>query len=370
LLLPDFSVVLFASKFIGIFLNLISCLLVYLLVKDLFNKKPERSFIALASLFIYGISVEIVNTSMYLAPTNFGLVLIPAVLLLLKKNALASAVLSVVLALTHPMSLAVLLLIGVFMFRKQAIVLAPSVLVLFMFLTTAVPIPASAASLETVFTGFYPLFFILMIFGIFHQIRFFPQLAETKHKNPYMFSLSLITILMFFYILASPYYGARIITFFILPASIIAGAGLVKLKKNKFFPLIIVLLLTALIPATNYGYAKAEMTQQDYELLLFLRSVNTETVGATWQVSAPWVEAVAGKQTVLASYQETVPDYKQRRADLDKLFAGDLTIAEKYNMTHIYLNKLDEKLYPEAIDKFSGLQLVKENGYAYIFKVK
>ncbi len=357
-----------SAKYIGILLSVAAVVVFY------FFMRSYKKDIALLATFVFGVSVEIINTSLFLAPTNIGLLLIPAVLYCLeggrKKFNYLAVLLSSLLAITHPMSLIILLLFVLVFFYEKIRKICPIFVVPVLVLAAMQAYFFLLGAENTVVLSQPDAFLFVSAF----QLPFIVLLAFGLRKD----RLSLLFAFMFLWTAFSPLYPERALTFAIIPASILAAKGFAILKNCRKTVMmktgLIVLLMLSMVPVLDYGYARTEMTKNDYEMLLWAEENTNGTIASTWQVSAPWIEYIAGKGTILGPFQEAVPDYKERRADLEKLFTGSegeaRIILNKYDSGYVFVNKLEDfLLYPGSINRFKTyFEEVQSNGYAYVFK--
>ena len=189
---------------------------------------------------------------------------------------------------------------------------------------------------------------------------------------PGLFKAKRTFVLWFLLLLAwsllSPLYPARMVTYSIIPASLIASAGFLYLYKRFGTSLARALLLIILVLSLGFflydpGFTRTEITGQDLGALHWLRdnTAQDSVVASNWQVSGVWMPAVAERANVLGALQEAVPDFEERRADLHVIFAYSDTDTvrerlEKYGADYIYINSNEERiLYQGAIERLGSM---------------
>jgi len=205
-------------------------------------------------------------------------------------------------------------------------------------------------------------------------------LAIRKHKK--LKDFYVLFVLLLFAMVFLPFYRERIIFYLAIPLSVLSARGF-SLMKNSLGKLGLatawILLILFLIPAVSFSLTeRSEMNEKDYEMLLWIKENTPEesVIASPWQVSGPWIPVIAERQNILGYLQEFVPDYLERRNDLERIFTSQSEseiryILSKYNAKYIYINRYEEKvLYPGAIKRLSEMfDVANENGHAYIFRI-
>jgi hypothetical protein len=346
--------------------------------------------IALASVFVYGASVEAINRSVMTAPENLGLLLIFTSLYFFDKYVkgndrrflYASVLCSSLIALTHTLSFIMLVVFLLAFFGPERGILrllaAPVIIALGWLGYTAGLGAASSLifysprGVDFLFAGVSAAAFALAALGAKGAVNF--RLVVPAY------------ILLLFWALFVPAYPERVLTFSAVLLSVIAGFGLNDIisRKNKSKYMLLAF-LTAILLAhaaeiqNPFGYAMTELTQQDYSVLQWAKdSVPAgATIASTWQVSGVWIQAIAERRTILAAFHESIPDYEQRRSDLALMFTSPdkseiKNIAAKYNASYIFINSYEERaLYAGAVGRLKAMfPVARENEYAHLFSVQ
>ena len=345
--------------------------------------------VAIASTFVYGIATDIINKSVFASPENLGFLLIFTSLYATgrwlenedKKYGALSVLSASLLALTHPLSF-IMLVAFLFTFfshlRKMLHVTAlPLAIAMAWFLFVkyigaSTSLILSYAGIDYFLLGFSPALLALAVVGI-------SRAAKIRLVVPaYM--------ILVFWVLFLPFYPERVLTFSIVPGALMAGLGIneLLLRKNKLkfivLSLAVIIALAHAVEINNpFGYAKTELTEEDYETLLWARYNLPENavIAGTWQVSGAWINSIAERRTILGAFQESVEDYKERRADLQTMFTSSeraeiKNIAAKYDAEYIFANSYEEKaLYTGVAARFRSMfPVVRGDGYAYVFKIE
>ena len=359
-----------AAKIVAPVTGFIALLAFFLFAKKLADEKS-----ALAATFIFGISVEIVNTAIFLAPQNAGFILMfLALYSLLGNKKWAFAACSILLALTHALSFIIFVFIALAIGweRKKLLLQSLAVAVLWALGTKLAGAYSAIITINPIVLsqyafGFSPLLLAMAVLGI--------------GKSTKRLSFVFIALTAYSFFLGA--YPERVFTFSIIPASLLAGIGFVKYwklfsdEKAIQAGLVLVLVIASLF-VFNYNYARAELRQEDKAVLDWARQ-NTEknaTIAARWQVSGSWIPFVAERKNILGSFQESVPDYMQRRHDLDAIFTSNdkariIETMGKYNATYIYVNEVEDVLLsPNSVKKFSSMfKEAAGNSYAHLYKI-
>ncbi|GEM_PF-6310024 len=359
-----------AAKLLAPLIGFIAVLAFFLFAKKLTDEKT-----ALAATFIFGIAVEIVNTAIFLAPQNAGFILMfLALYSLLDNKKRYFAVFSILLALTHALSFIIFIFIvlAIGWERKKRLLPSLAVAVLWMLGTKLAGAYSSIIAINPIVLSQYA-------FGLSPLLVAMAVLGIGKSTKRISFVFIALTAYSFF--LGA--YPERVFTFSIIPASLLAGIGFARYwkmfssEKNVQAALVLVLVIASLF-VFNYSYARAELRQEDKAVLDWAQQ-NTEknaTIAARWQVSGSWIPFLAERKNILGSFQESVPDYMERRRDLDAIFSSNdkakiIEIMGKYNATYIYVNEVEDILLsPNSVKRFSAMfKEVMGNGYAHLYKV-
>lgn len=366
------------SMYLGPILSLLSAGALYLLAGSLFGKKP-----ALLAAFIYGVSLEIINTAIYTGPANLGLLLIPLSLYLAgkwldtgKHVFLALGITaSVCLALTHTISFLVFLLFFLALFTRNLKRAWPFLISLPVFACWIYFTQGLASSV--IFTEPVSVFSYFLMFPAVFLIFLVPGLFRARKP------LVLLFLVLFAWSLAVPLYPARIATYSIIPASMITAAGFLWLYRRYTRNLLRAGLLILLVLSLGFflqdtGFTRAEMAAQDLSALDWIRGNTPQgsVVAATWQVSGVWIPAVAERTNVLGALQEAVPDFEERREALGVIFGSDdrALVEEainKYSVDYIYINSREEQiLFQGAAGRLGSMfSEVYSDGYVHVYQV-
>ncbi len=359
-----------AAKLLAPIIGFIAVLAFFLFAKKLTGEKS-----ALASTLVFGIAVEIVNTAIFLAPQNVGFIfMFLALYFLLDNKKWYFAVFSILLALTHALSFIIFVFIALVIGWERKKLLLPSIAVAVLW-TLGAKLAGAYSAIITINPivlsqyafGFSPLLLVMAVLGI--------------GKSTKRLSFVFIALTAYSFFLGA--YPERVFTFSIIPASLLAGIGFARYWKmfsseTALQAALLLVLVIASLFVFDFGYARSELRQDDKAVLDWARQ-NTEknaTIAARWQVSGSWIPFLAERKNILGSFQESVPDYVQRRRDLDTIFSSNdrekiTGIMGKYNATYIYVNEAEDSLLsPNSVKRFSGMfREVAWNGYAHLYKI-
>ncbi len=360
-----------AATFIGPLLFVISAAAFYLFSTGFLGR--EKGIVA---TFVYGISLNIIWWSGFSAPFNLAL---PMMLLSLHFTSrylkegretmlMASTVLAFLVAVTHTLTAIMLLLAFLVLYYKHIRKAYPpllSVLALALWLffagAPASLMPAYDFGLPGFISAFQWPFILLVIAGL--------MVSERRMIAWYAILVAFIFLV--------PMYPERVMTFSIIPASMIASNGFFRLwnHSRKLLMVLGMLLLFLSLPVFyNLEFTRAEIREQDIRALEWIRANIGEdaVVASPWQTSAAWMPAIAEKANVLGNLQEAVPDYMQRRSALYMLFnETDPSGVEAYGADYVFINQWEDNvLYPGAIERLgASMEAVYENGYAHVYKI-
>ncbi len=364
-----------AAKFAGPLLGFLGAVAFFMFARKIMGYKES-----LVATFVFGTAVETVNTSMFLAPVNIGMIFMFLALFFGLGSGKSDGkfylfiLFASLLALTHPLTFIMFIIFAyVFLDSKMLkFVLIPLAVFVFWVVFSTLTgtqtsiILSNPLPLDRYFFGVSALAFAFAIVGF--------QRAQPK--------MSVSFILLTSYSLLVILYPDRVFTYSLIPLALLAGIGFAdlydKIEMRHIRYILLIFLLIASIPVFDYSYAKTEMKMEDKVVLDWIRN-NTEkdaTIAASWQVSGPWIPFAADRKNILGSFQESVADYQERRQDLAMIFSsGDkekiIEIMKKYNATYIFVNKMeDDVLYKGIIKRFSGMFMeVDGNDYAHLYKI-
>lgn len=364
-----------AATYIGPLLALLSAIAFYLFSTSVLGRET-----GLVATFIYGASLEIVNTAIFTAPVNLGLAFMFLSLCLSsrylknrrKRDLYLSTLLAFLLALTHALTFLVFLASFMFLHWKTLKKSFPPLLSVTAFAGWV--LLAGGANTFLILGSFSPVTYLSMFQPVF-LVLLIPGLLKSGKPVVAWF------VTLFLWVLLFPLYPERVATYTIIPASMIAASGFIYLfeKPGRFTKYaLLAFLLLSLTSFHDIGFTQTEITSSDVDAMDWIRENTPEdsVIASTWQISGAWIPVLAERPNVLGAFHEAVPDHESRQQSLERVFIlndNEQVISElnKYDAGYIFINNHEEAvLYPGAVQRLkSSFTEVYSNGYSHIFVV-